>query len=100
MLKKLIHTSLALTVIAGTSLVNISSAEAHRGRRTAGVVAGTIIGLGVLGAYAAGRDNSYRSSCYPGRQRCEVLGQRCFYNRYGENVCKDDVRCYRPTICD
>ena len=47
------------------------------------------------GAYA--RDRDY---CYEGRRRCEVVGQRCHYNRWGEYVCRDDVRCWRPRHCD
>lgn len=99
MLKKIAHMGLALALIAGASMTTASNAEAG-GRRTAGIVAGSIIGLGVLGAYAASRDGGYSRSCYPGRQRCEVVGQRCYYNRYGEHVCKDDVRCWRPRVCD
>ncbi|MFM9942174.1 MAG: hypothetical protein ACKVP7_22040 [Hyphomicrobiaceae bacterium] len=102
MLNKLKLTGLALVFAAGASLVTAPEAEARRGGRTAGIVAGTIIGLGVLGAYAHARERNhgYYRSCYPGRQRCDVVGQRCWYNRYGEYVCKDDVRCYRPTHCD
>ena len=99
MLKTLMHAGVALTLLAGTSIATSDTASAYRGGRTAGVVAGTIIGLGVLGAYAASRPGYYRS-CYPGRQRCDVVGQRCFYNRYGEYTCRDDVRCYRPQVCD
>ena len=100
MMKTLMSAGLALTLAAGTMIASTSSAEAHRGYRGAGIVAGTIIGLGVLGAYAASRDRGYYRSCYAGRQRCDVVGQRCWYNRYGEYVCKDDVRCYRPQVCD
>lgn len=99
MLKALMNAGLALTLAAGTLIATAPSADAHR-YRGAGIVAGTIIGLGVLGAYAASREPGYYRSCYPGRQRCDVVGQRCWYNRYGEYVCKDDVRCYRPQICD
>lgn len=98
MLKTLMNTGLALALVAGAGIASTQQAEA-RGGRTAGIVAGSIIGLGVLGAYAASRDGYYRS-CYPGRQRCDVVGQKCWYNRHGEYVCKDDVRCYRPRICD
>ena len=94
----LLKAALALSLVAGTTIATTSEADAHRGRRTAGIIAGTAIGLGVLGAYAGSRDG-YRS-CYAGRQRCEVVGQRCWNNRYGEHVCKDDVRCYRPQVCD
>jgi hypothetical protein len=101
MRKRLLHSALALMLIAGTGMTSMSSgAEAGNGRRAAGVVAGTIIGLGILGAYAGSRERGYDRSCYPGRQRCDVVGQRCRYNRYGEYVCRDDVRCYRPTVCN
>ncbi len=100
MLKTLLNAGLALTLVAGANLVTAEKAEAYRGGRTAGIVAGTVIGLGVLGAYAASREPGYYRSCYPGRQRCDVVGQRCWYNRYGEYTCKDDVRCYRPRVCD
>ena len=100
MIKTIMTTGLALALVAGTTIATAPSAEAGRGGRTAGIVAGTVIGLGVLGAYAASRDRAYYRSCYPGRQRCDVVGQRCWYSRYGEYVCKDDVRCYRPTVCD
>ena len=101
MLKKIMHAGLALTLLAGTGMMTANTASADRGGRTAGIVAGSIIGLGVLGAYAASREPAYYGrSCYPGRQRCDVVGQRCYYNRYGEYVCRDDVRCYRPQVCD
>lgn len=102
MLTKLTHAAMALALLGATAISTAPRAEAHgRGGSTAaGIVAGTVIGLGVLGAYAASRDRGYHRSCYPGRQRCEVVGQRCFYNRYGEYRCKDDVRCWRPEVCD
>lgn len=100
MLTKLTQSAMALAFVGATAITAAPQAQAHGGNRTAGVVAGTIIGLGVLGAYAASRDRGYYRSCYPGRQRCEVVGQRCFYNRWGEYICKDNVRCWRPEVCD
>ena len=100
MLKTFKHLALAGSVLAASATIAVPQAEAYRGGRAAGVVAGTIIGLGVLGAYAATREPGYYRSCYPGRQVCDVVGQRCWHNRYGEYVCKDDVRCYRPRVCD
>jgi heme A synthase len=102
MLKSITHAALAATLLAATTIATAPEAEARRGRAAAGIVAGTIIGLGIAGAYAASRDRGhyYHRSCYPGRQVCDVVGQKCWYNRYGEYVCKDDVRCYRREICD
>lgn len=103
MLKTLSRAVMALTFVSAATIATAPEADAHRGHRghhAGGIIAGTIIGLGVLGAYAASREPGYYRSCYPGRQRCEVVGQRCWHNRYGEHVCKDDVRCYRPTHCD
>jgi hypothetical protein len=100
MLKKLMHMMVAVALLGAFAVQ--SSALADRGGRTAGVVAGTIIGLGILGAAAASRDRDYyyRDTCYEGPRRCEVVGERCFYDRYGEYRCKDDVRCWRPRVCD
>ena len=100
MLRKITHLALAASLLAATSIASAPQASAGNGGRVAGAVAGTIIGLGVLGAYAHGRERGYSRACYPGRERCEVVGQRCWHNRYGEYRCKDDVRCYRPTVCD
>ena len=101
MLKTFKYLALAVSLFAAASTVAVTQAEARgRGGRTAGAVAGAIIGLGILGAYAAERDRGYYRSCYPGRRVCDVVGQRCWYNRYGEYRCKDDVRCYRREVCD
>ncbi|MDX2157074.1 MAG: hypothetical protein SFW09_11255 [Hyphomicrobiaceae bacterium] len=100
MLKTFTSVAVATTLLLGATIATAPQAEAHRrGVGVAGAVAGTIIGLGVLGAYAASRDRGYYRSCYPGRQVCDVVGQRCWYNRYGEYRCKDDVRCYRREVC-
>jgi hypothetical protein len=97
MLKNLMYATLGCAMFAASVVSTATPADAHRGGRAAGVVAGTIIGLGILGAAAASRDRDY---CYEGRRRCEVVGERCFYNRYGEYRCRDDVRCWRPRHCD
>ena len=69
------------------------------------------IGLGILGAYAGPRyygpyygptyyRSGYRDGCYVGPQRCEVVGQTCWRNSYGDRVCRDKVSCYSPRYCD
>lgn len=102
MLKKLMHVTAAIALLGAVAVQSTMPADAHDGRRAAGVAAGAIIGLGILGAAAAARDRDYyyRDTCYEGPRRCEVVGERCFYNRYGEYRCKDDVRCWRPRVCD
>jgi hypothetical protein len=103
MIKKFVHAFMALALAIGVGLSATAPAEAGRGGRTAAIVGGTIIGLGVLGAYAHARDRAYYrgDGCYKGPLRCERVGKRCFYNRYGDYVCRGGTeRCYRPTYCD
>jgi len=97
MLKTLGCATLGFALFAASVVPTAAPVEARGGRVAAGVVAGTILGLGIAGAAAAARDRDY---CYPGPRRCEVVGERCFYNRYGEYRCKDDVRCWRPRVCE
>jgi len=103
MMKKLTSSALALALVAAMATATASDAEAQRrGARVGAAIVGTAIGLGILGAAAAAeRDRGYyRSSCYPGPRRCEVVGQRCWRDDYGYRQCRDDVRCWRPEICD
>lgn len=102
MLKKLIYSLLALTMALGVIATGSDPAEA---RRRGGVVAGAIIGGVVAGALIAGasrRSYAYGSpECYAGPRRCEWAGRHCFYNRFGDYVCRGgEYRCWRPTICD
>lgn len=97
-MKKLLHATAALGLMAAAAVTSVTPVEARGGRVAAGVAVGTILGLGIAGAYA--NDRYYRDYCYEGRRRCEVVGQRCHYNRWGEYVCRDDVRCWRPRHCD
>jgi len=99
MLKTITRLALAGSLLAATAITTAPNAEAGGGRVAAGIVAGTIIGLGIAGAYAGPRDGYY-GRCYAGRRVCDVVGQRCWYNRYGEYVCRDNVQCYRRRICD
>lgn len=96
MLKKLIHASMAVTMLVGVSAATVQPAEARGGRTAAGIAAG-IIGLGLLGAYASSRDHG----CYLGRRECYRADPHCFYNRYGDYVCRGGrYICERRRICD
>jgi hypothetical protein len=108
MIKKLMSALMALTLAFSALAVQPTDAQAgHRGGRVAAGVAAGIIGLGILGAYAHGRDrhdDRYYSSereCYPGPERCSYGARRCWYNSWGDYVCRrGEYRCYREQICD
>jgi hypothetical protein len=104
MVKKLMQSAAALALVLGLLAASSQDAEAHRrgGRVAAGVVIGTILGLGLAGAYAGPRyyyDDDV--VCYPGPRHCGYVGRRCWHNRYGERVCRGgEYRCWRERICD
>ena len=111
MLKKFLNSLMALALAAGVMAAQPTTAEAgHNGGRVVAGVAAGIIGLGILGAYANARDREYygprtyyRSSggCYPGPERCGYSSRRCFYNDWGDYVCRGgQYRCWRETVCD
>lgn len=106
MLKKILASLMVLTLAFGVVTAQSTPADAGRrgGRVAAGVAAG-IIGLGVLGAIAhANERHHYRRSsgeCYPGPEHCGYSSRRCFYDNYGDYVCRRGAyRCWRETICD
>ena len=105
MIRKMIQCLLALVVAFGIGASMIQPADAHGsgGRVAAGVAIGTILGLGIAGAYDGPRRYYYRDGpdCYRGPRQCQWVGRSCWYNRVGEYVCRGgDYRCWRPTICD
>ena len=105
MLKKILGSLMALTLALGVVTAQSTPAEAGRGRGVAVGVAAGIIGLGVLGAIANANERHYyrRSSgaCYPGPEHCGYSNRRCFYDDYGDYVCRRGAyRCWRETICD
>jgi hypothetical protein len=102
MRKNITHALLALTVVLGMGAALSQPAQAHRrgGGIAAGVAVGTLLGLGIAGAYAGPRYR-YGAECYPGPRQCDRVGRRCWRDAYGEVVCRGgEWRCWRPTICD
>jgi hypothetical protein len=94
---------LALTVVLGLGASMSQPAEAHRrGGIAAGLAVGTLLGLGIAGAYAGPRYYyGAAPGCYRGPRQCGWAGRRCWINRLGEDVCRGgEWRCWRPTICD
>ena len=57
MLKKLMQSAAALTLVLGLAAATSQQADAHRrgGGVAAGIAIGTILGLGIAGAYAGPR---------------------------------------------
>ena len=102
MMKKIMQSAAALALMAGIFATTAQQAEAHGrgGRVAAGVAIGTILGLGIAGAYAGPRYYG-GPACYRGPRQCGYVGQSCWHNRYGERVCGGgEYRCWRPTVCD
>lgn len=115
MMKKIVSVLAAIAMLAGVLAVTSDDAQAY-GRRggggvAAGVAIGTILGLGIAGAYAGqryygpGPGPAYYADvppgCYRGPRQCGWSGRRCWVDRYGDQVCRGgEWRCWRPTLCD
>ena len=101
---KFTHALLALIVVLGLGAAMSQPAEARRnGGIAAGVAVGTLLGLGIAGAYAGPRYYGYDAGpgCYRGPRQCDWVGRSCWTNRFGEHICSGgNYRCWRPTICD
>jgi hypothetical protein len=106
MKKKILQSATALALIAGIFAATAQDAEARRGHHggggvAAGLAIGTILGLGIAGAYAGPRYYDDGPACYKGPRQCDYVGRSCWYNRVGERVCRGgEYRCWRPTVCD
>ncbi len=103
MLKKIVHATAALALVLGIAAASSQPAEAHRRGVGAGLAIGTIIGLGIAGAYADRAYGHYDEgpACYRGPRQCDYVGRSCWRNSYGERVCRGgEYRCWRPTYCD
>src|SRR5205085_2373315 len=100
MTKVITRTLLALTILFGLETAASRPAEAGRGGGVAvGVAAGTLLGLGIAGAYAGPRYYGpayYGPGCYAGPRQCGWAGRSCWRNPYGETVCHGgEWRCCR-----
>lgn len=105
MLKKLAHPFLALALAFAIAASMAQPADAGRGGRAAAFVGGTLLGLGIAGAiaHAHGPTVYYEEpgGCYKGRLRCKWVEGPCYYNKYGDYICRrGHERCWRPTYCD
>lgn len=105
MIKKVLHPLMAVVLAAGLASASVREAQAGRGAGIAAGIAAGIITLGIVGAAAEAhrRDRYYDEgpACYRGPRRCGWENQRCFENRYGDEVCRGgDWVCRRPLICD
>lgn len=103
MIKSILKSLMALSLLLGIGAASVEPAHAGRGGGVAaGVAVGTLLGLGIAGAYAGPRYyDDYGPRCYRGPRQCERVGRSCWTNRYGEQVCGGgELRCWRPRICD
>lgn len=106
MFRKLAHPFMALTLAFALAAAAAQPAEAGRGGRAAAFIGGTLLGLGIAGAiaHAHGHGHVYYDdypSCYKGPLRCKWVKGPCYYNKWGDYVCRRGYeRCWRPTYCD
>lgn len=99
---------LGLALMLGVVAVASQPAEAGGRGVATGLAVGTILGLGIAGAYAGPPPYGYGPApayygpgCFPGPRQCGHVGRSCWYDRYGEYVCRGGAyRCWRPTVCD
>ena len=102
MLKKLMQFAAALALVTGIAAASSQPAEAYRRGFGPGLAIGTFLGLGIAGAYAGPRYyDGPGPGCYRGPRQCDYVGRSCWFNSYGERVCRGgEYRCWRPTVCD
>jgi hypothetical protein len=97
---KTLTKAVAVTALATSmTATSFDTAEARKGRRAA-VIGGIALGALALGALSA-HGGYYGRACYRGPKECHWVGGGCYYNRYGDYICRRGHReCYRPTYCD
>ena len=100
MRKTLAIAALAVVTITSSLIATTGQADAQFRRWGPAVIVGGIV-AGALIAGASRRAYGYGPACYSGPRRCEWAGRHCFYNRFGDYICRGgEYRCWRPTICD
>ena len=94
-----VFSALAVAFVAMAATVEPAAAD-RRGRNIGLGVAGAVIGLGVLGAYANARP--YHNNCFRVGGGCSYREGTCYINRYGEEVCRRGYKVCEParTVCD
>jgi hypothetical protein len=102
MIRTLFAPALAAVMVVGGITAASKPAEANRNGRVAAGVAAGIIGLGILGAYANARGGGGYGRCYEVGGGCHWREGNCFYNRYGDYVCRRGYQVCEPrrTVCD
>ena len=102
-------TTIAGCLIALALAAGFGNTPAHAGdggRLAAGVAVGTLLGLGIAGAYDRPRYYApgpyyVGGGCYVGPRHCDWVGGSCWFNRFGERICGGgEYRCWRRRICD
>jgi hypothetical protein len=103
---------LSLAIAGSITIGGVSPSQAGDGGRVAaGVAVGTLLGLGIAGAYDrpryyapryyAAEPYGYGPGCYVGPRHCDWVGRSCWYNRFGDRICDGgEYRCWRRRICD
>jgi hypothetical protein len=101
MMKKITQAAAALALVGSMFATTVQPADAHGRGLGAGLAIGTILGLGIAGAYAGPRYYYDGPGCYPGPRHCARVGRSCWFNRWGDRVCSGgEYRCWRERVCD
>ena len=83
MLKKIMHGAVALALVIGIAAASAQPAEAQRRGIGAGLAIGTILGLGIAGAYVTPPPRRLRPGSLSRPRQCDYVGRSCWYNSGG-----------------
>jgi len=100
MMKKVSAVMATLLLATSLTVTSFGGAEARGGRGAAAIIGGAA--LGILAIEALKSDREYvREGCYRGPRECRWVRGGCYYDDYGDRVCRGGHReCYRPVYCD